>query len=122
MFWSNARVVLELFDQIENDIGRERLQFLPQQIDIIKDGEMLRCVPERAERVHDVRLGFPIFRFQFVAEILVDGGRTCAVEKHENFEFLFHVLFSSAVILSGAKLQRSRSPRGQAFNPVSHHP
>ncbi|PYI95309.1 MAG: hypothetical protein DMF00_16090 [Verrucomicrobia bacterium] len=82
-----------MFDQIEKDIWRERLQFLPQEIDIVIDGQMLRCVPHRAERFHHIRLGLPLFRFQFVAEILVDGRRTCAVEQNENLEFLLHVLF-----------------------------
>ena len=84
-------LVLELVDQIEKDIGREGLQFLPQQIEIVEDGQMLRCVAQRAERGQHVRLGLPIFRFQLLAEILVDGRRTCAVEERENFEFLFHV-------------------------------
>ena len=35
-------VVLELVGQIENDVGREGFQFLPQQIEIVEDGEMLR--------------------------------------------------------------------------------
>ena len=59
-----SRIVPELFDQVEKNVGRERLQFLPQKIDVVVDGEMLRRVAERAERGHDVRLGLPIFRFQ----------------------------------------------------------
>ena len=74
------RLVPELFDQIEEDIGRERLQFLPQQIDIIIDRQMLRSVAQSAERVHHIRLGLPLFRFQFVTEILVHSRRTGAVE------------------------------------------
>ena len=35
-------VVLELVGEIENDVGREAFQFLPQQIEIVEDGEMLR--------------------------------------------------------------------------------
>ena len=92
-------VVPELFDKVEKNIGRKRLQFLPKKIDIIEDREMFRRVTERAERGHDVRLGFPILRFQLLAEVLIDGGRTCAVEKNENFEFLFHKqLFVSVLI------------------------
>ena len=53
-------VVLELVGQIENHVGREAFQFLPEQIEIVEDGEMLRGVAERAERGQDVRLGFPI--------------------------------------------------------------
>jgi hypothetical protein len=86
-------VVLELFDEVEKNIGRERLQFLPEKIDIVENGEMLRRVAERAERGHDVRLGLPILRFHLLAEVLIDGGGTCTVEKHEDFEFLFHVIW-----------------------------
>ena len=84
------RIVSELFDQIEKDVGRERLQFLAQKIDIVVDGEMLGRVAERAERAHDIGFGLPFFRFQFIAEILINRGRTCAVEEHQDFEFLFH--------------------------------
>ena len=61
---------------------------------------MLRRVAKRAERGHDVRLGLPILRFHLLAEILIDGGGTCAVEKDEDFEFLFHVIFVRFVIPS----------------------
>ena len=53
---------------------------------------MARCsgvCPSVAERGQHVRLGLPFLRFHFLAEILVDRRRTCAVEQHENFEFLF---------------------------------
>src|SRR5437667_8701967 len=86
-------IVLELFDQVEKNIGREGFQFLPEKIDIVKNGEMLRRVAKRAERGHDVRLSLPILRFHFLAEVLIDGGGTCAVEKDEDFEFLFHVIW-----------------------------
>src|SRR5262249_59663011 len=83
----------ELFDQIEKDIRRECLQFLPQQIDIIIDGEVLRCMAQRPQSVHYIRLGLPLLRFQFVAEILVNSRWTGAVEKDENFELFFHGTF-----------------------------
>ena len=54
---------------------------------------MLRRVAERAERGQDVRLGFPILRLHLLAQILVDRGRTDGVEKGEDFEFLFHVIW-----------------------------
>src|SRR5207244_8174475 len=63
-------IVLELFDQVEKNIGREGFQFLPEKIDIVKNGEMLRRVAKRAERGHDVRLSLPILRFHFLAEVL----------------------------------------------------
>src|SRR5437667_3929528 len=62
-------IVPELFDKVEKNIRRECLEFLPQKIDIIKDGEMLRRVSKRAERGHDVRLSLPILRFHLLAEI-----------------------------------------------------
>ncbi len=71
-----AAVVLELVGEVEKDIGREGLQFLPEQIEIVEDGEMLRRVAERAERGQDVRLGFPILRLQFRAQILIERGGT----------------------------------------------
>jgi len=42
----------------------------------------------------------PILRFHFLAEVLIDGGGTCAVEKDEDFEFLFHAIFVLFVIPS----------------------
>ncbi len=86
-------LVLELLDEIEKNVRRKRLQFLPNQIDVIVDGEVFRSVTESTQRCHDVRLGFPVLRLQFFREVLIDRGRTCAVEKHEDFEFLFHAIW-----------------------------
>jgi hypothetical protein len=36
--------------------------------------------------------GLPILGFHLLAEILIDGGRACAVEEDEDFEFLFHAI------------------------------
>ena len=88
-----AGVVLELFDQVEKNVGREIFQFLPDQIKIIENGEMLSRVAERPERLHHVRLGFPILRLHLLAQVLVDLGGAAAVEKNENFEFLFHARY-----------------------------
>jgi hypothetical protein len=96
-------IVPELFDEIEKNVGRERLQFLPEKIDIVEDREMFRRVTERAERRHDVRFGFPILRLQLLAEVLIDSSGTCAVKKNENFEFLFHAIFVVFVIPSGVE-------------------
>ena len=96
-------VVPELFDQVEKNIGRARLQFLPEKIDIVEDREMFRRVTERAERGHDVRFGFPILCLQLLAEVLIDCRWTCAVEKHEDFKFLFHAIFVVFVIPSGVE-------------------
>ena len=89
------RIVLELLDQIEKNIRRERFQFLPQKIDIVENREMLGAVTEAAERFHHVGFRFPVFGLHLGREILVDRGRSAAVEKNENFEFLFHCLFGA---------------------------
>src|SRR5437667_6109126 len=76
-------IVLELFDQVEKNIGREALQFLPEKIDIVKNGKMLRRMAERAERGADVRLCLPVLSFHLLAEILIDGSASCALQKDE---------------------------------------
>ena len=86
-------VVLELIGQIENDVGGEGFQFLPEQIEIVEDGEMLRRVTQLAERRQDVCLGFPILRLHLLAQVLVDRRGTDGVEKREDFEFLLHVIW-----------------------------
>ncbi len=86
-------VVLELVGEVENDVGREAFQFLPEQIEVVEDGEMLGRVAELAERGQNVGLGFPILRLQLRAQVLVDRRRRDGVEKGEDFEFLFHVYF-----------------------------
>ena len=88
-------VILELVGQIKNYVGREGFQFLPQQIEIIKDGEMFCGVAEHAERTQDVCLSFPILGFHLLAQVLIDGGRPDGVEKGQNFEFLFHAISSA---------------------------
>src|SRR5213596_3276262 len=55
---------------------------------------------EFAERPHHVRFCFPVLRFQLLREVLVEGGRTCAVEEYQDFEFLFHAIFVLFVIPS----------------------
>ena len=75
------------------NVGRESLQLLPQQIEIVEDGEVLVRVAELAERGQNVRLGFPIFGLQLRAQVLVERRRPDGVEKREDFEFLFHGLF-----------------------------
>src|SRR6266513_3504610 len=59
-------VILELVGQIKNYVGREVFQFLPHQIEVIKNGEMFRGVTKRAERAQDVCLSFPILRFHLL--------------------------------------------------------
>src|SRR5207249_6861588 len=73
-------------------------------------------VTELAERGHDVRLGFPILRFHFLTEILIDSGRAGAVEKHEDFEFLFHGSLFGSLEFSGEKIihHQRRDERGDA--------
>src|SRR4029077_19606536 len=64
---------------------------------------MLCRMADGPERSHDVRFGFPILRFHFLAEVLIERCRTCAVEKHEDFEFLFHAI---SLVLSFRALRR----------------
>src|SRR5439155_19713048 len=45
-------------------------------------------------------LGLPILRVHLLAEVLIETGGTCAVEKHEDFELLFHAIFVLFVIPS----------------------
>src|SRR5205085_9938225 len=44
-----SAVVLELIREIENHIRPEALHLLPEQIEVVKDGEMLRRMTECAE-------------------------------------------------------------------------
>src|SRR5437868_11045187 len=62
-----AAVILELVGEIENYVGREVIQFLPDQIEIIKNGEVFCGVTERAERTQDVGFGLPILSLHFLA-------------------------------------------------------
>ena len=95
-----SRIVPELFDEIEKNVRCEGFEFLAYEIDIVVNGKMLRHMTHRAERRHDVCLGFPVLRLQLLCEILVDGCGACAVEKHQNFEFLFHDFLCLSVIPS----------------------
>ena len=87
------RIVFELFDQVEKDVRLKAFHFLPDKIDIVEDGEMLGGVAELAERGHHVRLGLPILRLHLLAQVLVDLGRTNAVEKDQDFKSLFHARY-----------------------------
>ena len=82
-----------MFDQVEKDVRLEAFHLLPDKIDIVEDGEMLRGVTELAQRGHHVRLGFPIFRLHLLAQVLVDLGRADAVEQDQDFESLFHARY-----------------------------
>jgi hypothetical protein len=106
-------IVPELFDKIEKNGGREGLQFLPYEVDLIVDGEMLRSVTELTQRGHNVRLRLPVLRFQLLCEVLIELGRTCAVKEHQNFEFLLHD-FLVSVIPSVGSARVSRAGFGVA--------
>ena len=79
-----AAVILELIGQIENHVRLEGCQLLPQQIEIIKNGEMFCGVAEGSQRAQDVGLGFPILRLHFLAQVLIDRGRPDGVEQGED--------------------------------------
>ena len=86
-------VVFELVGEIENDVRRKAFQFLPEQIEVVEDGEMLGRIAKRAERGQDICLGFPILRLHLRAQVLVDRRRADSVEKREDFEVSFHVIW-----------------------------
>src|SRR4029077_14913449 len=54
-----ARVVLELLDQIEKDIWLEAFDFLPDKIDVVENSKVIRGVTELGERGHHVCFGLP---------------------------------------------------------------
>jgi hypothetical protein len=60
---------------------------LPQQIEVVEDGEMLRRVAKRAERSQDVRLGFPILRLHLRAQVLVDRRGNLASKSTRTLSF-----------------------------------
>src|SRR4030095_11400879 len=80
-------VVFELVGEVKNYIRPEGFQFLPQQVKIIKDGEMLFGIAKGVESAQDVCFGFPVLGFHLLAQVLIDGGRPDGVEKREDFEF-----------------------------------
>src|SRR5438067_5626390 len=88
-----SAVVLELVRQVENDVRRETLHFLAEQIEVVEDGEVLGRMSERAEGGKHVRLGFPVLGFHFLGQVLVDLGWADRVEQSEDFQFLLHVIW-----------------------------
>lgn len=85
--------VFELVGEVKNYIRRKGLQLLPQQIKIIKDGEMFFGIAKGVERAQNICFGFPILRLHLLAQVLIDGGRPDGVEKSEDFEVLFHAIW-----------------------------
>ncbi len=72
-------IIFELIGEIENDVRLETLQFLAEQIQIVKDGKMFDGMAERTG------FRFPIVRFQFRAQILINRGRRNRVKQREDF-------------------------------------
>ena len=66
-------VVLELVGEVEDDVRLEALELLPQQVEVVEDGEVFDRVAEFGERGEDVGLGLPIVGLQLGAEVLVDA-------------------------------------------------
>jgi hypothetical protein len=81
------------FGTWKNDVRCEAFQLLPEQIEVVEDGEVLRCVAESGQRGQKVRLGFPIGCLHLLAQILIDRRGADSVEKGEDFEVLFHVIW-----------------------------
>src|SRR5437868_611912 len=75
-----SAVVLELVRQVKNDVRRETLHFLAEQIEVIEDGEVLGRMSERAERREHVGLRFPVLGFHLLGQVLVDLGRPDRIE------------------------------------------
>ena len=86
-------IVLKLICKVEDEIGCEALQLLPQQIEIVEDGEVFHHVTEFGKGGEDVGFGFPIIGFQFGAQILIQRRGRDRIEQGEDFEFLLQGYF-----------------------------
>ena len=73
-------VVFELIGEVEDHVRLEALQFLPQQIEVVEDGEMRRFMTKFTKRGEDVRLGLTILGPQLGPHILVERGGRDGVE------------------------------------------
>ena len=63
---------------------------MPQQIEIVEDGEVFDRVTELAERGEDIGLSRPIRGLQERGQILIERCRLDGIKEDEDFEFLFH--------------------------------
>src|SRR5262245_49556032 len=83
-------VVVELIRQIENYVRVEALELLTQQVEIIKNCEMIRNMTKLRERGHHVRFGLSIFGLEVLAQILVQRRGRQRVEQSKDFKLLLH--------------------------------
>jgi len=65
-------VVLKLVGEVEDQVRREALQLLAQQVEIVKNHQVLGGVAEGAERRQDVGFGLPVLGLQLSRQVLVD--------------------------------------------------
>ena len=68
-------VVVELIGQVEDDVGLEELEFLPEQIEVVENSEVVLLVAELVESGQDVGFGFAVFGFEVLGEVGVDPRR-----------------------------------------------
>ena len=66
-----STVIFELIGEIEDDVGGEAGELLPQKVEIIEYREMLRRAAEGAKGVEDVGLRFPVLRLHLLAQVLI---------------------------------------------------
>ena len=82
--------VVELIGQVENGIGLEELKFLPEQIEVVENREMILFVTELVQCCEHVSFGFAILGFEVLGQIGIDPRRRQRIEQREDFELLLH--------------------------------
>ena len=97
-------IVIELVGQVKDDVGPKGLVFLREKIEVVEDCEMSRRVIQFVQGFQHARFGLAIFSFQFLAQILVDGGRGHGIEQRENFELLLHLPLFRPFKLAGKEI------------------
>jgi hypothetical protein len=78
-------VVLKLVGQVENHVRLEALEFLAQEIQVIKNGQVLHGVTQLLEGGQDMGFRFPVIRLQLGGQILIDRGGGDRIEQGQHF-------------------------------------
>ena len=86
-------VVPELVGQVEDHVRAEGLQLLPQEIEVVEDGQMLVGIAELAQGGEHAGLGLPVGGLQLGTQILVERRGSDGIKQGENFQFLGHGYF-----------------------------